>query len=195
MRAPCKIDGCDKESRGRGWCSTHWLRWRKYGDPLYVKKNGIDFNVKARCGVEGCGRPNHARLLCDMHLSRYQKHGDPTVVMPIAGRPLKGDAPKFSAIHKRLERTRGRASNFACIDCGGTAREWSYNNADPDELHELMGAAEVPYSLDLANYDPRCTSCHRTFDGAGANRNRDAAGRFLPDVTVICTPDVEEAAA
>lgn len=30
----CTIDGCDGKPVGRGWCSAHWQRWRKHGDPL-----------------------------------------------------------------------------------------------------------------------------------------------------------------
>ena len=30
----CTIDGCDGKPVGRGWCSKHWQRWRKHGDPL-----------------------------------------------------------------------------------------------------------------------------------------------------------------
>lgn len=31
---PCLISGCPKRARGHGWCSTHYTRWRKTGDPL-----------------------------------------------------------------------------------------------------------------------------------------------------------------
>lgn len=31
---PCKVPGCDKPSRGYGWCHRHYMRWRKHGDPL-----------------------------------------------------------------------------------------------------------------------------------------------------------------
>ena len=37
----------------------------------------------------------------------------------------------------------------------------------------------MAYSLDLSHYHPRCTSCHRKFDGAG-DLPRNPAGQFLP---------------
>lgn len=30
----CKIDGCNKPHRARGWCNAHWERWNRHGDPL-----------------------------------------------------------------------------------------------------------------------------------------------------------------
>jgi hypothetical protein len=32
----CIIDGCEKPVYGRGWCSMHFKRWRKHGDPTIV---------------------------------------------------------------------------------------------------------------------------------------------------------------
>lgn len=29
----CPVDGCDKAVRTKGYCDTHYRRWRKYGDP------------------------------------------------------------------------------------------------------------------------------------------------------------------
>lgn len=31
----CSFENCDKSSRSRGWCDTHYRRWKKYGDPAY----------------------------------------------------------------------------------------------------------------------------------------------------------------
>jgi len=27
----CSIEGCERPHRARGWCTTHWWRWRQYG--------------------------------------------------------------------------------------------------------------------------------------------------------------------
>lgn len=27
----CSIEGCDKPASARGWCGTHWARWRSRG--------------------------------------------------------------------------------------------------------------------------------------------------------------------
>lgn len=33
----CSIEGCCNPHDSRGWCSTHWRRWKLYGDPLALK--------------------------------------------------------------------------------------------------------------------------------------------------------------
>ena len=30
----CSIEGCGKAVFCRGWCNSHWRRWRRHGDPL-----------------------------------------------------------------------------------------------------------------------------------------------------------------
>jgi hypothetical protein len=30
----CSIEGCSDPSRSRGWCRGHYMRWRRYGDPV-----------------------------------------------------------------------------------------------------------------------------------------------------------------
>lgn len=34
MKKLCVIEGCGKLGAQRGWCSKHYTRWRRYGDPL-----------------------------------------------------------------------------------------------------------------------------------------------------------------
>lgn len=35
--ATCSIDGCDKPSRSRGMCNTHYWHWWKDADPSELK--------------------------------------------------------------------------------------------------------------------------------------------------------------
>lgn len=33
----CSIEGCERRAASRNWCGTHYARWRKHGDPMFVK--------------------------------------------------------------------------------------------------------------------------------------------------------------
>lgn len=53
---PCSFEGCENPVRARGWCPTHWLRWRKYGDPSVTKLlrfHGPDETIAARTRQAG----------------------------------------------------------------------------------------------------------------------------------------------
>lgn len=39
MMRKCDIEGCTKPIRARGWCYTHWARWRRRGSPHIVLPN------------------------------------------------------------------------------------------------------------------------------------------------------------
>lgn len=34
----CSVEGCPEPFLARGWCSLHYGRWKKHGDPLYPAK-------------------------------------------------------------------------------------------------------------------------------------------------------------
>lgn len=78
------------------------------------------------------------------------------------------DSVGYRAAHNRVRTAKGRAASYPCIDCGGTAREWSYNKTDPNELTESRtsswGEFQARYSLSPDFYEPRCKPCHTRFD-------------------------------
>lgn len=99
--------------------------------------------------------------MCAMHSMRLYRHGDTSTVKP-AGRDMRGAPIHYVTMHVWLRRDRGLASTHPCVDCGKQGHQWSYDNADPEELtwegHN--------YSLDPDRYAARCMSCHVRFDHA-----------------------------
>lgn len=132
------------------------------------------------CSVDGCERvltPKDARGLCGKHYQRFRVHGDPTVLgykygddNPATHRRgelhprWRGDNAGYAAIHDRVKRARGRARDHECVECGGPAAEWAYDNADPRELVAVWCGSEVRYSTDPSHYLPMCVRDHRRFD-------------------------------
>jgi hypothetical protein len=72
----CAIEGCDKEVLARGWCSKHYYRWRRSGDPLTARAK-LPVGTYTTCTVEGCEKPHFTAGLCDMHRWRVRTQGEP----------------------------------------------------------------------------------------------------------------------
>jgi hypothetical protein len=60
--------------------------------------------------------------------------------------------PSYDVWHKRVTKARGPASQYACVDCGEPAEDWSTVNPSSHDVR--------------ARFQPRCRTCHRRYDGA-----------------------------
>lgn len=75
----CSIAGCLNPLRARSYCSTHWARWRKTGDPNFVNV----FHLPEICAYRGCHRRPAGRLdgsgdaYCNLHYQRLRTGGTP----------------------------------------------------------------------------------------------------------------------
>lgn len=76
----CSVEGCEKRVKNRGWCSMHYERWRKHGDPLTTLNREC-------CTIEGCSGKHLALGLCQMHYHRRRLNGD-------AGEPARRRHPR-----------------------------------------------------------------------------------------------------
>lgn len=73
--ATCSVDGCETRAVARGYCTKHWDRWRKHGDPSVVLKSGPPART---CSEPGCSGKHVGQGLCAKHYSRLKRHGTTT---------------------------------------------------------------------------------------------------------------------
>lgn len=71
----CSIGDCERPATSRGWCSMHYHRWQRHGDPLQVHQ-------VLPCAIEGCLRRYRSGGLCGMHLRRMIRLGSPGEIAP-----------------------------------------------------------------------------------------------------------------
>lgn len=71
----CTVDGCGKRLFAKGWCTTHYSRWRIYGDHLHDPPR-LQLRL-APCSVPGCEAPYLQKGFCRPHYLRWRRHGDP----------------------------------------------------------------------------------------------------------------------
>lgn len=73
----CSVDGCAKPARTRGWCSAHYERWRRNGDPGPAG-DGRKRPPRPPCIVGGCPNLSRYRVgYCDRHYECWKRTGDP----------------------------------------------------------------------------------------------------------------------
>lgn len=156
-------EGCPRPVSARGLCNAHYLRLMQHGDlgPAEVKRTRPS---PAVCAAHDCDRPRAKRDWCGTHYERWRVHGDVTVTHVPRGNP------GYLAMHKQVYRRRGTASAHPCAHCGGPAKQWAYDHADPNERIGTMVVrgepVELRYSEDPEHYLPLCISCHVRFDQA-----------------------------
>jgi hypothetical protein len=121
--------------------------------------------------VTNCGQAVYSLGLCNKHYLKKRACGDPEHQSRRGSPPgnrsysWRGDEIGYAAAHSRVYKTRGRASAYPCVDCGGVSRHWSYDHADPGERTDpTYKFPNAPYSTNPDRYHPRCGSCHKKFD-------------------------------
>lgn len=70
----CSVSGCDRPVHGAGYCSKHWARWKRHGDPDIVL--GPVLGPPTPCAVVDCWKPVFTAGWCQMHYQRVRVHGD-----------------------------------------------------------------------------------------------------------------------
>lgn len=90
--------------------------------------------------------------------------------MASPGSLKKDSRDPYRAVHYQVRRAKGRASLFACIDCGQQASDWSLKrHVECVGVLSVVRVVEDPasplgeprwFSDDLSDYRPRCRLDH-----------------------------------
>lgn len=77
---------CGRPALARGYCTAHYARVRRHGDPgpadiRYPTHPASNYG--AECTIEGCHDLARARGLCTKHYGRLRRNGDPLKVLRI----------------------------------------------------------------------------------------------------------------
>src|SRR5215831_2389589 len=83
----CRVPGCTREAITRGFCKSHYERWRKHGDSAAHTPLGPHIPGHL-CSVESCSKRVESADLCVGHLRRQQKYGDPLAHIPLRPKSL-----------------------------------------------------------------------------------------------------------
>lgn len=70
------MGGCGKAMDARGWCTTHYGRWRRTGTPLPAGTLIPWAPTLGPCIVTGCTTTQNVRGWCDRHYRRWCDTGD-----------------------------------------------------------------------------------------------------------------------
>ena len=138
------------------------LTGQAFGHLTVVERDGSDRLGRARWLCQcACGANTTVRSLdiryghvvsCGCHRRRLTE---------LMGRANRRESVTYHGAHKRVRLAHGKATEHACVDCGGAAADWSYNHTDPNADIDVRGRV---FSMQPEHYSPRCRSCHHKFD-------------------------------
>lgn len=142
----CSIEGCDKPARARGWCTKHYQRWKKHGDPTVVYQDMVrskeDFLRYVEQDKNGCwiwqrGRCNGYGNLLFRGMTMYSHR--------VAWELFKGPIPKGNHIlHNVADGCVSKACvNPKCLRLGDDTD----NANDADRAGEAHSMAKVPNNM------------------------------------------------
>lgn len=121
----CSVEGCTNPLISCGLCNKHYLRWKKYGDPLGMPAPRV-IPSRQTCIVDGCNTLARGTNVpyCEMHYMRMRRNGDPLVVKvditpydhcQYCGKPTNR---KFCGARCATRYYRACAREIPCAHCG-----------------------------------------------------------------------------
>lgn len=89
----CKIEGCKRAYRSKGYCNVHFKKWRQGELPQKPRYK--------TCGAENCLKPMSGKGLCEEHLKEKTAKGVPPAPTPVAAEAPKEEAKSETPEEKK----------------------------------------------------------------------------------------------
>lgn len=154
----CSVDKCERPVMGRGMCSTHYSRVRKYGDPrvdIPVRAKSPN-NIRQPCVVEGCDGVTKGHGFCNKHYQRWVATGDPLGLRPM-GRPRRTHCPQghpYDEANTRILKS-GERTCITCMRAASRRYHWG------TKLWKRYGLTMDDYNRMVADQGDACLLCRR----------------------------------
>lgn len=74
-RPRCSVEGCGRAAVSRTYCTVHYQRWQRTGEPGEGTLRRVNYKPGDLCGVPGCQKPLRANGYCGSHNRRLSKFG------------------------------------------------------------------------------------------------------------------------
>jgi hypothetical protein len=75
MRSECSIEGCLNVSDARGWCKSHYGRWKRHGDPLVLRYTMTCRVCREPYGERGYAHGGTCSNKCQARYHRARRYG------------------------------------------------------------------------------------------------------------------------
>jgi hypothetical protein len=207
----CQVEGCGRPYLAKGYCRPHYGR-AYCGRDVTAPIRGYIPNWSREPDAEGRYQCNTCAHWFPVGHFRRQKRSPnglsaacKTCDAERCGKVYRGGRSihnecGVSGAHARVYREWGLASQYPCVECGGTAKDWAYDGTDPTQLFVESNSGRRRSStrkgwLFVSRYPefymPMCKKCHKSMDGARQQQElfeyrqwKHATGLTLADITV-----------